>query len=57
MSYPIFYYEVEIAYRKNKQTLTKKTWVVSKHESASDVMTKDYKDDGQTQRRAVRRQV
>lgn len=43
MSYPIYYYEVEIAYRKNKQTLTKQTWVVSKHETASDMMTKDYK--------------
>lgn len=43
MSYPIYYYEVEVAYRKNKQTITKKTWAVSKQESSSDIMMKDPK--------------
>ena len=43
MSYPIYYYEVEVAYRKNKQTLTKQTWAVSKYDSSSDIMMKDHK--------------
>lgn len=43
MNYPIYLYDIEVSYRKTKQTLIKKTWAVSKCESATDIMTRDTK--------------
>lgn len=43
MAYPIYLYDIEVSYRKTKQTLIKKTWAVSKCDNAVEIMTRDTK--------------
>ena len=43
MNYPIYLYDIEVSYRKTKQTLIIKTWAVSKYDNAVEIMTRDHK--------------
>jgi hypothetical protein len=43
MSYPIYYLEIQVSYRKNKNTNTIKTWAVSKYLTSYEIMSKDAK--------------
>ena len=43
MSYPIYYLEIQVSYRKNKNTSTIKTWAVSKYLTSYEIMSKDAK--------------
>ena len=43
MNYPIYLYDIEVGYRKTKQTLIIKTWAVSKYDNAVEIMTRDHK--------------
>jgi len=42
MGEPIYYIELDVAYKKNKSIINKNTWVVSKYKTVGEIMNKDH---------------
>ena len=41
--YPIFYLQIEVAYKKGKQIFTRKEWAVSTYDTPNEIMRLDKK--------------